>query len=90
VLAVSASAAEELRQTLDEVPTDVAFRLVSSEDGFLMRLDSPSDQDRVIENEERMVLMVAPDIDEKLNGAILDLEGEDQPKLTLRLVEEPC
>jgi hypothetical protein len=90
VLAVSDKAAQELRQTLDEVATDVAFRLVSSEDGFVMRLDSPSEQDRVIESEERMVLMVAPDVDGKLSGVILDLQEEDQPTLTLRRVEESC
>ena len=91
MLAVSDSATKELRKTLDEVSADVAFRLVASHDGFAMQLDSPSEQDRVIESEARMVLMIAPDIDQKLDGVVLDLGEEDETKLTLRrAADESC
>ena len=87
MLTVSETATEELRKTLDEVPPDVAYRLVVSDDGYKLQLDSPSEGDRIIESEDRMVLMLAPGIDQELAGIVLDvnyLKGEN--KLSLRLV----
>ena len=87
MLAVSETATEELRKTLDEVDPDVAYRLLVSEDGYDLQLDRPSERDRIIESEDRMVLMLAPGIDQELAGVVLDVKypkGED--KLSLRLV----
>lgn len=55
-----------------------------SHGGYKLRLDRPSGRDRIVESEDRMILMQAPDIDQELAGVVLDLEGED--KLALRLV----
>ena len=83
MLTVSETATEELRKTLDEVPPNVAYRLLVSDEGYkVLRLDRPSERDRIIESEDRMILMLAPDIDQELAGIVLDLKGED--KLALR------
>lgn len=84
MLTVSDTATEALRDALDETEADVAFRLVSAPEGYRMQLDSPSEQDRIIENEDRVVLMLDPEIDDKLTGAVLDVQQGDQPRLTLR------
>lgn len=84
MLTVSDTAAEELRKTLDEAEPDVAYRLVSSHDGYRMKLDSPSEDDRIIESEDRVVLMLNPDIDQRLTGIVLDLEEAEEKSLTLR------
>lgn len=84
MLTVSDIAAEELRKTLDEAEPDVAYRLVSSHEGYRMRLDSPSEDDRIIESEDRVVLLLTPDIDQQLTGVVLDVEGEEEKRLTLR------
>ena len=83
MFAVSETATEELRMTLDEVDPDVAYRLLVSEDGYDLQLDRPSERDRIIESEDRMVLMLAPDIDRELAGVVLDLKGGDKLALTL-------
>lgn len=87
MLTVSETATEELRKTLDEVPPHVAYRLLVSDEGYKLRLDRPSERDRIIESEDRMILMLAPDIDQELAGIVLDRndrKGED--KLALRLL----
>ncbi len=90
MLTVSETATEELRKGLDEVPAGVAYRLLVSDDGYDLRLDRPSERDRIIESEDRMVLMLAPGIDQESAGLVLDVnylkgvKGED--KLSLRLV----
>lgn len=88
MLTVSETATEELRKTLDEVPPHVAYRLLVSDEGYKLRLDRPSERDRIIESEDRMVLMLAPGIDQELAGVVLDLKGEDklEDKLALRLL----
>jgi len=87
MLSVSETATEELRKTLDEQPPEVAYRMLMSDDGYMVRLDSPAESDRIIESEERMVLMLAPDIDQALAGVVLDVvEPENGDKLTLKLL----
>ena len=87
MLTVSETATEELRKTLDEQPPEVAYRLLMSDEGYAVRLDNPADSDRIIESEDRMVLMLAPDIDQALAGVVLDVvEPEDGGKPTLRLL----
>lgn len=87
MLTVSETTTEELRKTLDEQPPEVAYRLVMSDEGYAVRLDNPADSDRIIESEDRMVLMLAPDIDQALAGVVLDaVEPEDGGKPTLRLL----
>lgn len=54
-----------------------------------MHLDSPSDEDRTIEDEDRVVLMVAAEVDEQLTGAVLDVEDGEHPRLMLRLAGTP-
>ncbi len=77
------------RRALDETEDEVAFRLVPSPEGYRMHLDSPSDEDRTIEDEDRVVLMVAAEVDEQLTGAVLDVEDGEHPRLMLRLAGTP-
>ncbi len=89
MLTVSETATEELRKTLDvrETPPDVAYRMLMSDDDYMVRLDSPAESDRIIESEERMVLMLAPDIDQALAGVVLDVvEPENGGTPTLKLL----
>jgi len=88
MLTVSDIAAEELRKTLDEAEQEVGYRLVSSDEGYRMQLDSPSEDDRIIEKEDRVVLMLSPDVDQQLTGVILDVEGREEKRLTLRPVAD--
>lgn len=86
MFAVSETATEELRKTLDEVPPEVAYRLLMSDEGYKVRLDSPAESDRIIESEDRMVLMLAPDIDQELADVVLDVVDsgvEGKPVLKL-------
>ena len=85
---VSDTATEALRRALDEADPEVAYRLAPSVDGYTMKLDSPSEDDRIVESENRMVLLVTPEVDEHLSDAILDVEGGDEPTLTLRPVAD--
>ena len=88
MLTVSDTATEVLRKALDEADPDVAYRLTPSVEGYTMKLDSPSEDDRIIESEERVVLMLTPEVDQKLAGVVLDVEGEDEKRLTLRPVAD--
>ena len=88
MLTVSDTATEVLRKALDEADPDVAYRLTPSVEGYTMKLDSPSEDDRIIESEDRVVLILSLDIDQKLAGSVLDVEGEDEPRLTLRPVAD--
>ena len=76
MLTVSDTATEALRSALDETEDDVAFRLIPSPEGYRMHLDNLSEGDRTIEDEDGVVLVLAPEVDEQLSGAILDVEGD--------------
>jgi len=90
MLSVSDTAAEILREALDETEGELVFRLTPSPGGFKMQLDSPSEQDRTVESEDRVVLVLAPEVDEALTGAVLDIAGEDPPQLMLRPAGDTC
>ena len=87
MLTVSDTAIDALCRALHETEDEVAFRLVPSAEGYRVQLDSPSEQDRTIENQDRVVLVLAPEVDEKLTGAILDVEEDEQPRLMLRPID---
>ena len=88
MLTVSDTATEALRRALDETDPEVAYRLSPSVDGYTMKLDSPSEDDRIVESEDRMVLLVTPEVDQHLTDAVLDVEGDEEPRLTLRPVAD--
>ncbi len=69
--------------TNGSVPPDRGYRLAHSEDGYRFRLDRPTESDRVIRENGRVVLMVAQRLDETLDGIALNLKGGDQERLVL-------
>jgi hypothetical protein len=67
------------------IPPEVGYRLAESGDGYKLRLDRPSDEDRVVEQEGRVLFMVDQNLDEVLHNVILNVKDGDED----RLVFEP-
>ncbi len=73
-----------LDQLVDtEVPPEAGYRLTASEDGFRLRLDRPSAEDRVIDRDGHVVFMIELGLDEELGGIRLDVKEGDQDRLVL-------
>jgi len=83
---ISAAANELLLENLGKasVPSETGYRLASFGDGYKLRLDHPSSDDRVIRKMERVVFMVEPQIDDELEGVVLDIGNEEGELLVLR------
>jgi hypothetical protein len=45
---------------LDEADPQVAYRLIPSSDGYTLKLDSPSEDDRMLETEDQGLILVHP------------------------------
>ena len=90
MLSVGDMATKAMLRALDEAEGDTVFRLFVAPEGYALKLDSPSDEDRMIESEDRAVPAVAPEVDELLSEVVLDVEGdnEDLSGLTLRAAGE--
>ncbi len=85
---VSEAASVFMKEHLTSIPApaDVGYRLDASSGGYKLRLDHPSDDDRVVLSGEQVLFMVAQDLDDELDGIVLDVsEGEEE-----RLVLEPA
>jgi Fe-S cluster assembly iron-binding protein IscA len=83
MVTVTVEAAAKLREQLEagEGSEDVSFRLVSSpsESGRLhLTLDSEKEGDQVFENEGVKVLLLAPDVNELLDGRVIGYEKSAQ------------
>ncbi len=65
------------------VPPEIGYRLAESGAGYKLRLDRPSDQDRVVEQEGHVLFMVDQKLDEALNNVILDVKDGDEDMLVL-------
>ena len=64
------------------VPPETGYRLTATRDGFRLRLDSASDKDRVVQEGDRVLLIIEVDLDKQLDGMVLDL-GDDGGRAVL-------
>ena len=88
MIQISEAASDVLLKNLASasVADEVGYRLAQSADGFKLRLDRPSDVDRVVRRDDRVVFMVAPGVDTALSGVMLDLKDGDETRLTMELI----
>jgi Fe-S cluster assembly iron-binding protein IscA len=65
---------------------DQSLRLVHHPDlGYALAVDSAHDDDEVHESQGRTVLLVAPDVAENLEEAVIDVQqGPQGPRLTIQ------
>ncbi|MFQ5879594.1 MAG: hypothetical protein ACE5IZ_05425 [Dehalococcoidia bacterium] len=87
MLQVTAQAGEMLLENLRGVPTapGQALRLKQKDDQFTLELDSPTEDDRVVEHNEQPVIMMDPEVDRLLEDAVIDVqEGPQGASLTIR------
>jgi hypothetical protein len=65
---------------------DQSLRLVHQPDvGYALAVDSAQEDDQIHETEGRSVLLVAPDVAEQLEEAVIDVEqGPQGPRLTIQ------
>lgn len=82
---ISESASTLLMENLTStsVPPEAGYRLTTVKDGYRLRLDRPSDDDRVIEQEGRVLFMIHQKLDEELDDIILDVKDGDEEHLVL-------
>ena len=65
------------------VPPESGYRLAPSDNGYRFHLDRPTENDRVVRKEGRVVLMVAQPLNEALEGIALNLKDGDDRRLVL-------
>ncbi len=82
----SACAAIATMLKTNNAPESVALRLTAAEQGGLgLSPDKPNDEDQSYHYEGRTVLVITPELVQKLDGVVLDSEqGEDGPQLAIR------
>ena len=81
---VTEAANEVLLNNLTDasVPAEIGYRLVVATNGYRLRLDRPSEEDRVIRDEGHVLFMIEQNLDEQLDELVLDV-GDDGDRLTL-------
>jgi len=87
VIEVSELAANALAQSLQMsgVEPEKGFRLTKQEDIFALEIDSPAGEDRVIQHEGTIVLMVDQDTEHEVGDVLIDVEDRpDGPQLMMR------
>lgn len=87
MIEVSELAANALAQSLQMsgIEPEKGFRLTRQEDRFALEIDSPAQEDRVIEHEGTVVLMVDQDTEEEVGDVLIDVEDRpDGPQLMMR------
>jgi transcription elongation GreA/GreB family factor len=87
VIEVSELAANALAQSLrmSGVEPERAFRLTKQEDVFALAIDSPAQEDRVVEHDGTVVLMVDQDTEEEVGEVLIDVENRPNgPQLLMR------
>lgn len=87
MIEVSELAANALAQSLQMsgVEPEKGFRLTKQEDIFALEIDSPAGEDRVIQHEGTIVLMVDQDTEHEVGDVLVDVEDRpDGPQLMMR------
>ncbi|MFP4174003.1 MAG: iron-sulfur cluster biosynthesis family protein [Candidatus Hydrogenedentota bacterium] len=87
-LTVTDSATAALKEVLENVEhePEQVLRLVFDGQGELnLALDSEKEEDQVVEQEGAKIMVIEPDVGEKLEGAVLDVkESEEGMAFTIR------
>ena len=68
--------------TSASVPPETGYRLTATKDGYRLRLDRPTETDRVVREDDRVLFMVEPSLDREMEGIVLDV-GDDTGRLVL-------
>jgi hypothetical protein len=87
MIMVSDQAKAVLWESLQQsgIPPDRGLRLQPSDDGFVLEVDRPTEDDRVIRHRDVPVLIIDGDLDENIDELLIDIgEGPQGPQLTLR------
>lgn len=87
MIEVSHLAANVLVQSLEAsgVKPDKGFRLTRKEDRFALEIDSPAEDDRVINHRGAIALMVDQSTEEEVGDVLIDVEERaDGPQLMMR------
>ncbi len=69
------------------IPPEIGYRLAESGEGYKLRLDRPSDEDRVVERDGHVLFMVEQKLDEALQDVILNVKDGDEDRLVLEPAE---
>lgn len=92
MITVSDEAKAVLWETLQQsgIPSDRGLRFQPSEDGFLLELDQPTEDDRVIRHMDVPVLIIDGVVDEKVGDLLIDITiGSQGAQLTIRPIPAP-
>ena len=83
---VAPEVAGVLREALNEsgVGRDRGLRLTMDIAGWKLELDSPRANDRVIRDQDSVVLIVAPEAEAAVGDAVVDIERHGDADLVLR------
>jgi len=68
------------------VSKEMGYRLAESSGSYQLQLDRPDASDRVLRGQGHVVFIVEPELDEKLEGIVIELMQEDETKLTMQTV----
>ena len=67
------------------VSPEKGFRLTKKEDKFALEIDSPAEDDRVIEHGGAIALMVGEGIEKEVGDVVIDVEDRpDGPQIMMR------
>jgi hypothetical protein len=65
--------------------TDKGFRLRKQEDRFMLEIDSPAENDRVVKHQDAIALIVDQGVEEEAGDVLIDVEERpDGPQLIMR------
>ncbi len=87
MISVSDQAKEVLWSSLQSggISTDQGLRLQQGPEGFILELDKPTEEDRVIRHQHTPVLIIDGGLDEKVEDLLIDVtESPQGPQLTIR------
>lgn len=87
MLTLTPTAGKVLKHLIDnaESPDGKSIRMVASDNGFDLTLDEPQPEDTVIEHDEAAVLLLTPDVAERLGDKTIDVVSTEQgAQLVLR------
>jgi hypothetical protein len=87
MISVSDQAKEVLWSSLQQsgISAGQGLRLQTGPNGFILELDKPTEEDRVIRHQETPVLIIDGGLDEEVEDLLIDVtESPQGPQLTIR------
>jgi hypothetical protein len=71
------------------IPTYQGLRLQAGSEGFMLEIDTPTEDDRVIRHRDTPVIIIDGTLDEKIDDLIIDITDTTQgPQLTIQPTTE--